>query len=117
MLTGRYSGVLPCLGVFVCRTVCFLAGRCSGSLVCALGRVFCIQTGCVKAYFGIRASRLVGNSLYLVAFSYYSVVSFLGYNGKFSFPNVLYSLLVPLHATDIYALRAAYAVDSSFTSV
>jgi hypothetical protein len=28
-------------------------------------------------------SRLLGNTLYLAAFSYYSVITFLGYNGTF----------------------------------
>jgi UNC-50 family len=29
----------------------------------------------------IRLSRLLGNTLYLVAFAYYTVITFLGYNG------------------------------------
>ena len=33
-----------------------------------------------------RVSRFFGNTLYLVALGYYTVISFLGYNGKFNPP-------------------------------
>ena len=33
-----------------------------------------------------RISLFLGNSLYLVAFVYYCVITFLGYNGMFPFP-------------------------------
>ena len=77
-LPGRDTSILPCLGDALRCTVSPVATDLSRLLV----RPCVIEEHNYRyANSTARVSLLVGNTLYAVAFGYYTVICFLGYNG------------------------------------
>ena len=80
--TGRHTSVLPSVGTSICGSVYSLAFNIYEILVCA-----CFVLGCLDALIYNRISLLFGNTIYLTAFGYYFVISFLGYNSMYKSSN------------------------------
>ena len=73
---GVYKSILPSVGVAVCGAIHHAAVNSEGLLVSLL---LTVRSPNTHQY---RISYFLGNTLYLVAFGYYFIISFLGYNCK-----------------------------------
>ena len=80
--SGRNTSVFPCLGNAICCSIPLMASDIARLLVNPTV-LACISYADVSG----RISLFLGNTLYAVAFGYYTIICFLGYNGMMSSRN------------------------------